>query len=411
MNSKPLLGYVVSHPIQYQAPLFRALAGSGALDFVALFGCDYGIEPSFDPAFGKSVDFGVPLLDGYTSRFLPQGARHPNIDKFWGLRFQCARNFPTRRPDVVVLHGWRTAMMWQAAARCVLGGIPYLLRAETPAWSVPQVSEESRSLKQQTRHIAVRSLIAHAAGLLALGTANERFYLRMGSDGAKIARVPYMVDNAAVAAAASEGATRRKASRERLGIGVDDVVLVGVGKLMPRKRPLDIVRAMAALPADVHLVWIGSGSVEAAVHGEAQRLGISNRVHLLGFLSSPDTWSMLGIADLFVCPSEAEPWGLVINEAVAAGLPVLASDQCGAAENLLVPDRTGEIVPTGNVPAWEDALRRWAGRILAGDRGDRDTMRRMAADHSLEVAAGAIEGAALSALRPLGCPLMAAGVD
>ena len=86
-------------------------------------------------------------------------------------------------------------------------------------------------------------------------------------------------------------------------------------------------------------------------------MGLSNRVHLLGFLSSPDAWSTLGVADLFVCPSEAEPWGLVINEAVAAGLPVLASDQCGAAEDLVVRDRTGEIVPTGDVRAWEHALR------------------------------------------------------
>jgi glycosyltransferase involved in cell wall biosynthesis len=88
----------------------------------------------------------------------------------------------------------------------------------------------------------------------------------------------------------------------------------------------------------------------------------------------------------------------VINEAVVAGLPVLVSDQCGAAENLVVADRTGEIVPTGDVRAWEDALRRWTGRILAGDRGDHDFMNRLAADHSLEAAVAAIERAVLSVL-------------
>jgi glycosyltransferase involved in cell wall biosynthesis len=409
MKRKPLLGYVVSHPIQYQAPLFRQLARSDAVDFIALFGCDFGNTPSFDPAFEQTVDFGVSLLDGYASQFLPQGAREPRIDRFWGLRFRCARNFPTRLPDAVVVHGWRTAMMWQAAARCVLGRIPYLLRAETPAWSVPNVTQGPHSLRKRIRDIAVRSLIARASRLLALGAANERFYLRMGSDSAKIARVPYVVDNAAVAAAAHQGGRRRKATRERLGIGVHDVVLVGAGKLMPRKRPLDVVRAMAALPGKVHLVWIGSGSVEAEMRGEAERLHLSDRVHLAGFLPSPEAWSMLGMADLFVCPSEAEPWGLVINEAVAAGLPVLASDQCGAAENLLVPDRTGEIVATGNVSAWEDALRRWTSRILAGDRGDRDLMSRLAADHSLEAAAAAIEAAALSVLAPAECSLIPAG--
>lgn len=409
MTAKPRLAYVVSHPIQYQAPLFRLLAASASLDFTALFGCDYGRRPSFDPAFGRAVDFGVPLLDGYSFKFLPQGARDPEVDRFWGLRFQCARPFPTPRPDVVILHGWRTAMMWQAAARCVIGGIPYLLRAETPSWSGPGIAQHRKSLPQQFRQLALRSLVARAAGLLALGTANERFYLEMGVPLAKIARVPYVVDNAAVTAGATTGSVHRNATRERLGIGVADIVLIGVGKLMPRKRPLDIVRAMATLPADVHLVWIGSGSAEADVRMEAERLDLGNRVHLLGFLSSPEAWSALGVADLFVCPSQAEPWGLVINEAVASGLPVLASDQCGAAEDLVAPGRTGEIVPTGIAAAWEAVLLRWTNRVRSGDRGDRVVMRRILEDHSLEVAAAAIQRATLNALHPSSCSLAAAG--
>jgi glycosyltransferase involved in cell wall biosynthesis len=296
-------------------------------------------------------------------------------------------------------------MMWQAAARCVVRGIPYLLRAETPAWSIPRVMEQSAWVKKRIRNVALRSLIARASSLLAVGTANERFYLRMGSPSAKIARVPYVVDNAAVTAAAEDGAKHRKASRELLGIGVDDFVLIGVGKLMRRKRPLDVVRAIAALPASVHLVWIGSGPLEASMRREAELLGIASRVHLTGFLSSPEVWRMLGIADLFACPSEAEPWGLVINEAVAASLPVLVSDQCGAAEDLVVPDRTGEIVPTGNVLAWESAVRRWTRRIQAGDHGERNIMQRISGDHSLEAAAAGIERTALSVLDSVKCTL------
>jgi glycosyltransferase involved in cell wall biosynthesis len=410
MKRKPLIGYVVSHPIQYQAPLFRELARSAAVDFVALFGCDYGVRPSFEPLFEQTVDFGVPLLDGYESRFVPQGARTPRVDRFWGLRLRQGYQLGGPMPDVVVLHGWRSAMMWQTAARCVVQGVPYLLRAETPAWPAAK-SEHRRPLKTRLRNQAVRSLIGHASGLLALGTANERFYLQMGSPRAKIARVPYVVDNAAVAAAAAAGGADRHAARARLGIADRDVVVIGVGKLMARKRTTDIVRTMAALPAHVHLVWVGSGSIESEVRAEAARLGVHDRVHLTGFLSSPDTWRMLGAADLFVCPSEAEPWGLVINEAVAAGLPVLVSDQCGAAENLVVPGRTGEIVPTGNVPAWGEALRRWAHRIQSGDRGDGDLMRGVAAGHSLAVAAEAIESAAMRVLDPRRFSLATAGAE
>jgi glycosyltransferase involved in cell wall biosynthesis len=397
MSAKPLLGYVVSHPIQYQAPLFRVLAKSKTVDFVALFGCQFGLEPSFDPAFGKAVDFGIALLEGYQFSFLPQGAHRPDVDRFWGLRFRYGRGFREPIPDVLVLHGWRTAMMWQAAVRCRLGSIPYFLRAETPAWSGPESSSASQSLqgavKKHIRRTALRALIGQASGLLALGTANERFYSQMGASASKMVRVPYVVDNAAVASCASAGRASRCSLRAGLGIGVDDVVLVGVGKLIPRKRTLDIVDVLRRLPDNVHLVWIGSGEMEETVRSESSRLGVSQRVHLLGFLSSPDTWRMLGAADVFVCPSEAEPWGLVINEAVVAGLPVLATDQCGAAENLVLPKQTGEILPTADLAAWESALRQWSGRILAGDRGDIAAMRRLAEVHSIETAAGALESA------------------
>jgi glycosyltransferase involved in cell wall biosynthesis len=395
-----VLGYVVSHPIQYQAPLFRQLARSNSLQFVALFGCEYGIVPSFDPDFERAVDFGVPLLDGYASRFLPLGNVRPRIDRFWGLRYRIARGFPRPVPDVVVLHGWRTAMMWQTAARCVIQRIPYLLRAETPQPSRRAITDNVGSPGKLVRALAVRSLIAHSSGLLALGTANERFYLSMGALPASITRVPYVVDNAAVRASALEGRLDRREIRARLGIRVDDVLLVGVGKLTPRKRALDIVSAMADLRPCPHLVWVGSGSTENELRAHAARLGLSNQVHLTGFMPSPEAWKTLGAADLFVCPSENEPWGLVINEAVAAGLPVLVSDQCGAAEDLVVAGRTGDIVVTGSIRSWVDTLGRWMARIQAGDCGDRLTMARVAEDHSIERAGAAIECAASIAISP-----------
>jgi glycosyltransferase involved in cell wall biosynthesis len=255
------------------------------------------------------------------------------------------------------------------------------------------------------RDFAVRSLVGRSSGLLALGTANDRFYLSMGAVSANITRVPYVVDNAAVRAAATTGRSRRSDIRGRLGIRMDDVMLMGFGKLTPRKRVVDIVHALAELPPCTHFVWVGSGSSQTEVQAAAQRLGVSGRVHLTGFMPSTEAWETLAAADLFVCPSESEPWGLVINEAVAAGVPVLASDQCGAAEDLVVAGCTGDIVPTGEIGAWVDTLRRWTARLQTGDHGDRVTMARLAADHSIERAAAAIERATLGALSSGRAPL------
>ncbi|MEW6731316.1 MAG: glycosyltransferase family 4 protein [Acidobacteriota bacterium] len=394
MIRKPLLGYLVSHPIQYQAPLFRRLAASDKIDFVALFGSDFGLQPSYDSQFGCVVDFGIDLLSGYQSIFINQASRQPAIDRFFGLRTPSIHTALKAKPlDVLILHGWRTAMMWQAALGAILRGIPYLMRAETPEF---RSNRSPMRLQQQIRNFAVKSLVRRAAGLLALGAANERFYLRMGCAPERMFRVPYFVDNTAVATAAATGRANRREIRATLGIPNDKFVVVAVAKLIQRKRPLDLVQALKALPADIHLVWVGTGPLEEQLRAEAKVLNVEDRLHLAGFRPARETWTILGASDLFALPSQNEPWGLVINEAVAAGLPALVTDQCGGAEDLVVPDRTGEIVNTGDIAAWINAIRKWYQRYQAKDILDQQEIRRRADLHCIEQAALSLENITLA---------------
>ena len=380
----PRLAYLVSHPIQYQVPLFRRLAQSRRLDFVALFGCDFGVAPSFDPQFGHVVDFGIDLLSGYEHRFIHQARRRPDVNAFLGLVAQPGGLLETR-PDAVILHGWRTAMMWQAAATARARGIPYMMRAETPSFkTAPRARRWSRDL-------AVNTLLRGADALLALGEANERFYVGQGCDRARIHRVPYFVDNGAVAAEARAGRSDRASIRAALDIPEHAVVIVAVGKLMPRKRPLDLVRALRELPENVHVLWIGSGELEAEVRRVASVEGVEGRFHLAGFRQAAETWRLLGASDVFALGAQNEMWGLVVNEAVAADLPTIVSDQCGAAEDLVVAGSTGEVVPVANQPALVAALRTWTDRAARGDRGDSALRTKLAANHSIERAAEAIE--------------------
>lgn len=247
--------------------------------------------------------------------------------------------------------------------------------------------------------MAVRALVTRAAGALTLGCANERFYERIGMARDRWHRVPYFVDNEAVRVAATSGRAERAHMRKDLGVPGEAVLITAVGKLLPRKRPLDLVRALRTVPRNVHLLWIGSGEMERAVRAEAESLGVADRVHLTGFRPSTEVWRLMGASDLFALPSENEPWGLVINEAVAAGLPALVSDQCGAAEDLVVPQRTGEIVPMGDVEAWSASIAAWELRVGEGDVGDRQEMRKRVEAHSIECAARAIEDMVCTVVR------------
>lgn len=381
------LTYVVSHPIQYQAPLFRGLSSMPHLDFRALFGSDFGVTPSFDPGFGRQVDFGIPLLDGYKSAFLPRGASRPSIDRFTGLRLPLTeRFFKGTPPDVVIIHGWRTLLMWQAAAACRSKGIPYMIRAETP--ELPGF-HPGFSLQRLARDIAVRRLLSGAAAVLSLGSANDRFYRRMGVSPLSIKRVPYFVDNRSVQEAAARGAASRAQIRQANGIPQDARLLIGVGKLISRKRPDWIVQLLPDLAADIHLLWVGSGELEADLRSRISRLGLQSRVHLTGFAQPSVAWELMGAADLFVCPSVSEPWGLVINEAVAAGRPAVVTNQCGAAEDLICDGITGSVLTPEDRAGWIAAMERWSRRDAINVR-TRSIMRERSSAHGLDVAVSAI---------------------
>jgi len=392
MSHRPLVGYLVSHPIQYHAPLFRRLAESSVLDFVALFGIEATEGGRYDTQFGRQVDFGLDLLRGYRWRRVAQASRNPRIDAFWSLRTPSLNTiWEVESPDVLVLHGWRTAMMWQAALGAVFRRTPYLVRAETP---ILQHATTSRRLHDAARAVCIRPLVRRAAGVLSLGTANDRFYRSLGIAPHLIFRVPYSVDNGAVKHHATLGRQQRSVLRARFAIPEGAFLAITAAKLIPRKRPLDLLHALAQLPEKTHLLWIGSGELQDPVREEAQRLGLTHRVHLPGFCSSPMTWTLLGIADIFLLPSGTEPWGLAINEAVAAGLPTIVSDACGAAEDLVRPDRTGHVVRTGDIGAWVGAINTWLGRAEEGTLRSVATLSDLAAladRHSLEATARGIE--------------------
>jgi glycosyltransferase involved in cell wall biosynthesis len=394
---KPVLGYLVSHPIQYQAPLFRRLARSERIDFVALFGCRFGLDGSADPQFGQVVDFGVDLLGGYRSVFLRQFRKQPDIDSFFGLA--CPSIWASHpHLEGVILHGWRTLMMWQAALGGLCRRVPYFIRADTARFATARPAP-SDGLRRQVRNHAVAALVRGCRYALSIGRANDRFYRSVGCAERKIMRVPYFVDNASIAAAAEEGRRMRSSLRAEFGIPDRAIVVLAVAKLIPRKRPIDLIRILPQVSRDVHLLWVGSGKLDGQVLEAARQRGVASRVHLAGFQPARKVWTLMGASDLFAISSESEPWGLVVNEAVAAGLPVLATDECGAAEDLIDPGRTGEILRVGDIAAWTAAVASWTRRARSGDTGDQLKMAELAATHSIERAAEAIEDAFLEGSR------------
>lgn len=338
MSSKLRLVVLVSHPIQYFVPLFRLLAQRQDLDFTVLYHTRLGTAPYRDEGFGRDIQWDIPLLEGYPHRFLSDRF------KIGGCQWRVVGALLQERPDVLIVHGYTSPTNLLAMLLARMLGIRVLMRGDTRAQQ-GHVSAFRRWVK--------RGVLSLCDGAIAVGSANRDYYQSLGMKEHRIFFAPFSVDNAAFALPAGDRETHRAALRHQLGISGDAQLVVFASKLMCRKRASDLIdafsRVRGRLP-DAHLVIAGSGEEEASLKHRASETA-QGYVHFLGFLNQSELPRTFAASDVFVLPSDNEPWGLVVNEAMASGLPVIVSDDVGAARDLVANTGAGMVYPCGDIDA------------------------------------------------------------
>lgn len=352
------LAYLVSHPIQYQAPLLRLIAAQPDIDLTVFFQSEGALHGSLDPGFGQVVRWDVPLLEGYRSEFLPSlGPRSAERSFSYGIVGRLRRG----GFDALWVHGYAPAFNWQAMLAAKAMGLKIFVRDEATASSIKR-----SPARRLAKRLFFRVLAGVADGFLAIGSANRDYYLAQGIAASRIFSVPYCVDNNFFAARAAASSARREALRSELGLELGRPVILFGSKFQPRKRPLDLLRAYARLVAAAtayappYLLYAGDGELRAALEAEAAREGLAG-VRFLGFRNQTELPAFYDLCDVFVLPSANEPWGLVVNEVMAAARPVVVTDEVGCAPDLVRPGVNGFTVAVGDVAALAAAL----GQILA----------------------------------------------
>lgn len=353
MSTKPIrLAHLVSHPIQYFAPLYRELATRPEIDLTVYFYSDATTREFHDAGFGRSVAWDTPLLGGYEHRFLPSASRtgisggflkRPNID--------IVQAIARERYDAMWVHGYAHMTTWLAAIAAQARGTKMLIRDE-------QTLLHGRSAhKRALKSVALRWLYAGAYGLY-LGEQSRLYFRRYGMARERLFRARYSVDNAYFRARATELAPRRTEVRAALGITDDAPVVLFCGKLIDKKQPLALIEAFARVRADQPswLLIAGDGELRGAIEEAVTRHNVPN-VKLAGFLNQSQLPEAYAAADMLVLPSKLhETWGLVVNEAMNFGLPIVVSDKVGCANELVEHGRNGFIVPHDSVSALADAI-------------------------------------------------------
>ena len=343
------LAILTSHPIQYYAPLFRELARQ--VDLHVFFAHRASPAEQARAGFGTPFQWDVDLTSGYAHSFLENVARRPGTDRFAGCDTPgIGRHLRAGSFQALLVLGWNLKTYVQGALAARRLGIPVMVRGDS------QLETPRSHLKAAFKALAYPRLLRLFNAALYVGRRSRAYYDHYRYPADRLFFSPHCVDTAWFAARATEEERRRL--RASCAIAPETTVLLFAGKLVPFKRPVDVVMAAARCRAraiEVEVMVAGSGEQEQDLQTAAASAGVP--LHLLGFRNQTEMPAAYAAADCLILPSDGrETWGLVANEALACGRPVIVSDACGCAPDLARDGSAGRTFPTGDAEALADRI-------------------------------------------------------
>lgn len=360
--------FVTSHPIQYQVPVFRHLAVLEELEFSVLFAMlpDAAAQGA---GFGVKFDWDVPLLEGYDFKVLDNVSSNPGVTRFLGCDTPgIFEELKALKPNAVIINGWVVKTCLQALWACKRLKIPCLVRGE------------ANNLRRRPwwKRLLQTALVRRYDACLYIGKANKEFYEANGVGQDQLFFAPYCIENERFAGAARVMAPVRENLRGKWGIPVAATCFVFCGKFEDKKHPLALLQALANARQyykDLFLLMVGDGKLRPQCEDLVTKAKLP--VTFTGFLNQSEIIAAYVAADCLVLPSDAgETWGLVVNEAMACGLPAIVSDQVGCAVDLVHPGMTGDVFPCGDIAELANRLQR-----LGRDRAELNGMGAAARRH------------------------------
>lgn len=377
------LAVVTSHPIQYQAPYFRALARAVELDVFFCHRQDAAGQAA--AGFGERFEWDVPLLDGYRHHWLENRASQPGVDRYAGCDTpEVGAALDATGPDACLVMGWYLKSYLQTIRACRRAGRPVLVRGDS------HLRTARSAVRRAAKYFPYRWLLRNIDAHLYVGDANRTYLRHYGVDDDRLFFAPHFVDNDRFAGAAHEARVSgaAKALRTRHGIPENAFLFLFAGKLIDVKRTRDFIDALARVAPDrptIRGAIVGAGPLQT----DLERLRDDRRapVSFLGFHNQSAMPTCYAAADALVLPSAHESWGLVVNEAMACGLPAVVSDTVGAAPDLVTG--TGRVFPSGNVTRLAGAMVDLHDQLRRAPDGVRDAVLRRISDCTCD---GAVMG-------------------
>ncbi|MFD2999139.1 glycosyltransferase [Pontibacter toksunensis] len=334
----PKLAIITTHPIQYNAPIFKMLTERKKVEVKVFYTWEQSKEEVYDPLFKRIIKWDLPLLEGYEYSFLRNKAKEPGSHHFWGINNpDIKEQILDYEPSAILVFGW-SYISHLKVLKYFSGKIPIIFRGDST------LMNEEVGLKRLLRKLFLTWVYRHITKALFVGKKNEEYYLRFGVKPEQLVFAPHAVENDRFQG--NSNSSSQINWREKLMIPESATVLLFAGKFEPRKNPFLLISAFKELKStNMHLVMVGNGDFEKEL--KQQSADVSN-IHYLDFQNQQNMPSIYKMADVFVLPSKSETWGLAVNEAMACGSAVLVSDKCGCSVDLVDPGVNGYIFESDN---------------------------------------------------------------
>ena len=320
----------------HNVPLFSYLAKAKTYRFKFLFLSPTDTHRPWTPSL--SYDFDYEILRTITFR-LPGQEPLPlylNLSVWSKLRQE--------NPDIIVISGWDHPSYWLAAGYAQVFGKKLVL------WSGSTASEPS--WRRTLTLPLVKMIIKSCAAFVAYGTRAREYLLSLGASTEKV----FVSSNTTDIDFCRTALTLRRKSqtqlKKKLGFSGRTLIMF-YGQLIDRKGPLQLLQAFSQLAAshpELGLMLVGNGPLASQLQDYIQKSNLTKPVRLFPYPGEEKIVSNYAAADIFILPSRQEVWGLVVNQAMAAGLPVITTAQTGASVDLIMPGQNGLIIPD-NSPA------------------------------------------------------------
>lgn len=357
------LAIITTHPIQYNAPLFRLLSERKRIAVKVFYTWGQSKETVFDARFGLQRSWDIPLLEGYEYEFVENSSGKPDSNRFLGvINPGLIEQLKREQFDGILVYRWsllshlRVLRSFGKSPKLLFRGDSHLLNFQ-------------HGLKEHVKKWVLTFVYKRVDHALYVGQYNKAYYQQFGLKNERLVYAPHAIDNDRFSNSRDEWETNASAERELLAIPQHCIVFLYAGKFYEVKQLDLLISVFKELKGDQYrLLLVGNGEQEEQLKEAAAN---DQRIIFQPFRNQSEMPLVYRLGDVFVLPSKSETWGLAVNEAMACGRPAIVSDACGCASELIAKGETGFVFRSGDKADLLKQMQQFSDKTVSKKMGEK----------------------------------------